>query len=252
VLIKAPSYEECFADQSEAFGSSGQERLRRASVLVIGAGGIGTQICSILALSGIGKITIVDPQCFETGNLNRCPFARPRDVGRAKSDLIAGFFEGRPHLTVVPIVACGEDIEDLQDVEDVTMVVIASNTIASRVATAKFAIRHAIPHVAAGVADGRIARAGVISVWLPELPHLACAACFLEDQAQVARGESVLPTMTSTIGSVAATIAVHQLAAGDRRQLDHGNYLKIDIDRWMSESITVLRRSDCAVCETHE
>lgn len=52
-------------------GASGQLRLKNASVLIVGAGGLGSPVALYLAAAGIGKITIVDHDQVELSNLQR-------------------------------------------------------------------------------------------------------------------------------------------------------------------------------------
>lgn len=66
------------------FGEEGQLKLKRGSVLVIGAGGLGSPIALYLAASGLGHIGIVDGDCVELTNLQRQIIHRTPDIGRLK------------------------------------------------------------------------------------------------------------------------------------------------------------------------
>ncbi|HCG55861.1 MULTISPECIES: molybdopterin-synthase adenylyltransferase MoeB [Brevibacterium] len=67
-------------------GVEGQRRLRAASVLVVGAGGLGAPVLHYLAAAGIGSITIIDDDVVEASNLQRQVLHREADIGRAKVD----------------------------------------------------------------------------------------------------------------------------------------------------------------------
>ena len=67
-------------------GVEGQRRLRAASALVIGAGGLGAPVLNYLAAAGIGAITIIDDDAVEASNLQRQVLHRDADIGRAKVD----------------------------------------------------------------------------------------------------------------------------------------------------------------------
>ena len=65
-------------------GSAGQRRLLDASVLVVGAGGLGSPICIYLALAGVGTVGIVDFDTVDVTNLQRQILHHNDDVGRPK------------------------------------------------------------------------------------------------------------------------------------------------------------------------
>lgn len=66
-------------------GAAGQARLRDASVLVIGAGGLGSAVLQYLCAAGIGRLIIVDHDRVEESNLHRQPIYRMSDVGSLKA-----------------------------------------------------------------------------------------------------------------------------------------------------------------------
>jgi adenylyltransferase/sulfurtransferase len=204
---------------------------------------------SILATAGVGRLIIVDPQRVEAENFNRYAFARVTDIGKPKVDVLAGFFEGRPHLKVVPIFSRAESIEAGRVAQDVQLVISASNTVPSRLAIARLAARRRLAHVSAAITDGREGRGGFVAAWVPERSDLACPACFLTPRACLSRGESLVAPVVSAVGALAACLAV-QLLAVERRPmaLEAGNCLTIDAERYAVESFRILRRHDCQAC----
>src|SRR3989338_5500323 len=65
-------------------GGKGQEKLLKAKVLIIGAGGLGSPCALYLASAGIGKIGIVDSDAVELNNLQRQILHSTKDVARPK------------------------------------------------------------------------------------------------------------------------------------------------------------------------
>ena len=65
-------------------GLAGQERLRSARALVIGAGGLGSPALEYLAAAGVGRIGIVDDDVVDLSNLQRQTIFATADVGEKK------------------------------------------------------------------------------------------------------------------------------------------------------------------------
>ena len=70
---------------NEGFGVEGQCKLLSSSVLVVGAGGIGSTVLLYLAASGVGKISIVDFDAVEVSNLHRQVIHNSHNVGVNKA-----------------------------------------------------------------------------------------------------------------------------------------------------------------------
>ena len=66
-------------------GLAGQKKIFNASVLIIGAGGLGSPIAIYLASLGIGKIGVVDKDKVELSNLNRQIIFNTKDINKSKS-----------------------------------------------------------------------------------------------------------------------------------------------------------------------
>ena len=66
-------------------GLAGQERLSRARVLVIGAGGLGSPVLAYLAAAGVGRIVVIDDDAVDVTNLQRQILYDTADVGEPKA-----------------------------------------------------------------------------------------------------------------------------------------------------------------------
>ena len=67
-------------------GGAGQAAIRKARVLVVGAGGLGSPCALYLAAAGVGTIGLVDDDTVSLSNLQRQILFRTADVGRAKAE----------------------------------------------------------------------------------------------------------------------------------------------------------------------
>ena len=65
-------------------GGKGQKKIREASVLLVGAGGLGAPIALYLAAAGIGTMGLIDPDNVDLSNLQRQVIHHTHDVGRPK------------------------------------------------------------------------------------------------------------------------------------------------------------------------
>ena len=70
-------------------GSAGQVKLKKASVIVIGAGGLGSPVLMYLASAGVGTLGIVDSDTVSTSNLQRQILYVTADVTRPKAEAAA-------------------------------------------------------------------------------------------------------------------------------------------------------------------
>jgi len=73
----------------EGVGAAGQARIRSASVLVVGAGALGSPAVQYLAAAGVGTLTILDGDSVDLSNMNRQPLHAESDIGAAKAESAA-------------------------------------------------------------------------------------------------------------------------------------------------------------------
>jgi len=76
-------------------GGVGQAKIRGASVLVVGAGGLGSPLTLYLAAAGVGRLGLVDDDAVSLSNLQRQILFTTSDVGRAKAEA------GSAHLSAL-------------------------------------------------------------------------------------------------------------------------------------------------------
>src|SRR5881409_1497589 len=105
-------------------GVPGQEKLKAARVLVIGAGGLGSPVALYLAAAGVGTLGLVDFDVVDITNLHRQLLHGTTDVGRAKLDSARDRLrEVNPHVHVEPYATRLTSANALEIIGDYDIVV---------------------------------------------------------------------------------------------------------------------------------
>lgn len=96
-----------FARQSilPGFGKEGQDKLSRARVLVVGAGGLGCPVLLHLAAAGVGTLGIADGDVVSESNLNRQTLFGQQHIGRPKAKTAATLLKEKYpdiHFNIIP------------------------------------------------------------------------------------------------------------------------------------------------------
>jgi adenylyltransferase/sulfurtransferase len=118
-------------------GGPGQQKLKAARLLVIGAGGLGSPLIQYAAAAGIGRIGIVDDDHVSLSNLQRQVLHGTPDVGRLKVDSAAeAIARLNPHVSIIPHVVRLDAENARALVRDYDLVADGSDNFATRYATA--------------------------------------------------------------------------------------------------------------------
>ena len=97
-------------------GPEGQQKLKKASVLIIGIGGLGSSVIQYLNAAGVGKIGIVDYDKVELSNLNRQLIYKDSDIGRSKVDVAKNYISELNSFTKIEIFEMRIDEKNLPNI----------------------------------------------------------------------------------------------------------------------------------------
>lgn len=149
----------------EWLGAGAQERLRHASVLVVGAGGLGGPVILQLAGAGVGRLVIADGDTVGLSNLHRQTLFTAADVGRPKAEVAAARAQALNPFVQVQVAPALErrDLDRL--LPGVTLIVDATDNFETRYAIAD-ACAQAGREWVWGAAGGS---SGMVSVFGPHL-----------------------------------------------------------------------------------
>ncbi len=136
----------------QEIGVVGQQKLRDARVLVIGAGGLGCPVLQNLAAAGVGKIGIVDGDVVDETNLHRQLLYSLKDCGQGKAFAAAqAILELNPEIDVTVFSTFFKEQNAFQIVQDYQIIVDCTDTIAVRYLINDVALVKKIPVVYASI-----------------------------------------------------------------------------------------------------
>jgi molybdopterin/thiamine biosynthesis adenylyltransferase len=250
-----------FADRAPDGGHAAQARLRAATVLVLGCGGLGTWAAAALACAGVGRFLLVDPDVVELSNLNRQILYGEADLGARKVDAAARrlrALDGSIECAAHPVAVAGvEDVRRLLG-DGVDVVVEAADTPPHRLARWVDAacLELGVPHIS-GAQAPPLLRVGPLLI--PGVT--ACYACQeraarreypFYDELVAFRIEHRAPAITlgpasGMVGSLMA-MEVVQLLTGASEPTTKGRALLIDLVSGERRFEAVARDPGCPAC----
>ncbi|MFL6248328.1 MAG: molybdopterin-synthase adenylyltransferase MoeB [Thermoanaerobaculia bacterium] len=114
-------------------GEAGQEKLRRGSVLIVGAGGLGSPAALYLAAAGVGTIGLVDFDRVDATNLHRQVLYGTSDVGRLKLEAAQERLSDlNPEVRVIPHAARLTSENALEILRDYDVILDGTDNFATR------------------------------------------------------------------------------------------------------------------------
>jgi molybdopterin/thiamine biosynthesis adenylyltransferase len=233
----------------DEIGIEGQQRLRSARALVIGAGGLGSPVTLYLASAGIGRLTLVDADTVDLTNLQR-QIAHTHDrVGTSKvQSARAAALALDPTLDVV-VHERRADAATLADwVRESEVVLDCSDNFATRQAVNAACVAAGVPLVAGAA----IAFDGQVSVYDTRRPESPCYACVFPPDAAPPEVRcatmGVFAPLVGIVGAVQAAEALKLVAHVGTSLAGRLQMLDVRDMRWTE--IGLSRNPDCPVCRT--
>ena len=231
----------------DEIGIEGQQRIRDARALVIGAGGLGSPVALYLGSAGIGRLTLVDDDAVDLTNLQR-QIAHTHDrIGLAK---VASAREAalalNPALDVVAVARRVDAASLAALVADADVVLDCSDNFATRQAVNAACVAADVPLVAGAA----IAFDGQVSVYDTRIADAPCYACVFPPDAVApdvrCATMGVFAPLVGIIGSMQAAEAL-KLVAGIGTSLA-GRLQMLDARDMRWTEIRAKRDPACAVC----
>jgi len=223
-----------------------QERLKSASAIVIGAGALGSPVCTYLTAAGIGRLGVVDEDAVEISNLHRQPLHYSPDVGRQKAENAAlklGVLNPEVAVDPYPVRIDAQNAPAIVMGADV--VVDCSDSFETRYVVNDACCSQGVPLVEAGVLgfDGL-----VLSIRPGES---ACYRCVFPTEPPAGsvpscREAGVLGATAGIVGSIQALEALKLLTSVGDPLTDR--LLQVDGATMEFTTVGTSRREACSAC----
>lgn len=222
-------------------GGPGQQALKRARVLIVGAGGLGSPAALYLAAAGVGTLGLMDADTVSLSNLQRQVLYGGADLGKPKvSRAEARLRDLNPHVAIEahPVMFSADTSETVARYD---LVLDGTDSFATR-----FAVN------AACVAHGKPLVSGAIGRWTGQVgvfggrPCYRCLVDTIPPDEETCAAVGVVGALAGVVGSMMALEAI-KLIAGAGEVLT-GRLLIYDALAGAARTVRVGADPACPVC----
>lgn len=229
----------------KAMDFEGQEKLKLAKVLVIGAGGLGCAATQYLAVAGIGQMTLVDFDIVELSNLQRQVLHQNHNIGQPKVESARETLtQLNPHVEISTINAVLDDpeIDALVALHDLVM--DCTDNIGVREQLNLSCLAHRVPLVSAAA----IRMEGTVTVfdYQANTPCYHCYSKLFGDQQLTCVESGILAPVVGMIGCLQAVEAIKVITKMGKPLV--GRILMIDAMTMEFRAIKLAKQINCTVC----
>jgi len=223
-------------------GGPGQQKLKAASALIVGAGGLGSPAALYLAAAGVGALFVADPDVVDRSNLQRQILYAEEDVGRPKAEAAADRLAAlNPHIFVAGYHGAFDASTADELCEGVDMVLDGTDDFGVRFEVNAACVRHGKPLI-----SGAIGRwTGQVGVFQAR-PCYQCLVPEIPPEAETCVAVGVVGALAGVIGSMMALEAV-KLIVGAGEPLS-GRLLIYDALSAETRTVRVGADPQCPVC----
>lgn len=228
-------------------GIDGQEAWLGAHALVVGAGGLGSPVALYLAASGVGRITLCDPDTVDLTNLQRQIIHTTDSIGQPKVE------SARTTLARINAAAVIETVRERVSGPRLEALVMAADVVVD--GCDNFATRHAVNRACVKYGKPLVSGAAVrfdgqLSVFDPRRDDSPCYHCLFPESGDLEEVRcavmGVFAPLVGIIGSMQAAEALKVLAGVGEPSVGRLQLLDARSMQW--RSIRVARDPACAVC----
>lgn len=246
MLSSQELYRYCRQINLPPIGVQGQEKLKKARVLCIGAGGLGSPALLYLAAAGVGQIGIVDDDVVDISNLPRQILYADDTVKKAKAGIAQEVLRKlNPEVTVVAYDSRFSVDNALAISQGYDIIIDGTDNFASKYLINSVAVKLNIPMVYGSILafEGRVAIFGCDAACY-QCVYPTPPATFVPNCAEL----GVLGPLAGMIGCMQALETIKLLVANAALQTLSGKMWVINVADFSSQYFTIHKNKDCPLC----
>jgi adenylyltransferase/sulfurtransferase len=211
-------------------GEKGQASLAQSSALLVGAGGLGSVVASLLVGGGIGTLTVFDDDCVDITNLHRQLFYTETDQGLPKVECLVrrlSQLNSEVKLKSISERVLEQNLGD--NMCDYDIIIDATDNLETRILLAHFCQTYKIPYLMGAVGGF----CGLVSLFsMPQSlrtfdDFLAVFSWNLNEEER-----AIVGTVTQIVGSVMANEVIKVLVGSDNLLVD--KFWSVNMDTYES------------------
>lgn len=228
-------------------GIEGQNRLKQAKVLCIGAGGLGSPVLLYLAASGIGTLGIVDIDKVDLSNLQRQILYSESDSGKDKVEVAAQHLKSlNKHLALqtYPVSFSADNAEKIMREYD--LVIDGTDNFSTKYLINDCAVKCGIPYIYGSILgfEGRVA-----VLWAKTGPCYRCIypeppKGYIPNCAEF----GIVGALAGIIGSIQALESIKLLLNRHGLKPLYGSFFVLDSRTMRIQTFTLAKNPTCPVC----
>lgn len=212
-------------------GNTGQARLGKAHVLIVGAGGLGSGVIPALAGAGVGRLRLLDGDLVSESNLHRQTLFRMSDIGQPKADCAAREMRHlNPDIEIQSLRGWLDPDTVGAMLETVDLVVDAADSFAVSYILSDECARRGVPLISGSV----LGRQGYAGGFCGDGPSLRAIFPDLPARAQNCATAGVMGPAVALLGALQAQMALSALLGFSPSPI--GQMVTVDLATWRFSS----------------
>lgn len=221
-------------------GENGQKMIEAAKVVVIGAGGLGSQVLYHLAAAGVGEMTIIDSDVVELSNLNRQVIHWEKNIGQPKVLSAREKLQAFNSTIKIKVYNTRIDEENARELLSGNQVIVdCVDNVETRMLVNRWGMLLNIPIVEGGVQ-------GMFGFVMNVRQTKPCLQCAWGEATSIPGPKPVVGAVAGIMGSLQALHCLKIITRND--QNCYSKLWVFDFDTLHLDAIDVQQAQDCPAC----